>query len=47
MHSVVEKRKLIASAVEQVVAEAQHLGMDEGEVIKLIRQRFEETKRKG
>ena len=44
--SLTEKRKLIADAVEQVVAEAQHLDMEEGEVIKLIHQRFEETKRK-
>jgi GntR family transcriptional regulator len=44
--SLVEKRKLIADAVEQVVAEAQHLNLDESEVSKLIHQRFEETKRK-
>ena len=44
--SVAERRKLIADAVEQVVAEAQHLGLDEGEVVKMIHQRFEETKRK-
>lgn len=45
--SVTEKRKLIADAVEQLVAEARHLDMDENEVGKLIHQRFEETKRKG
>jgi GntR family transcriptional regulator len=39
-----EKRELIAHAVEQVVAEARHLKMDENEVVKLVRQRFEETK---
>jgi GntR family transcriptional regulator len=40
------KRKLIVDAVEQVVAEAQHLGLEEGELVKLIHQRFEETKTK-
>jgi GntR family transcriptional regulator len=44
--SLTEKRKLIADAVEQVVAEAQHLDLEETEVIKLIHQRFEQTKRK-
>jgi GntR family transcriptional regulator len=44
--SLTEKRKLIADAVEQVVAEARHLDLEEGEIIKLIHQRFEETKRK-
>jgi GntR family transcriptional regulator len=44
--SVTEKRKLIADAVEQVVAEAQHLDLEEGELTRLIHQRFEETKRK-
>jgi GntR family transcriptional regulator len=44
--SQVEKRKLIADAVEQVVAEAQHLNLEEADVIKLVQQRFEETKRK-
>src|SRR6185436_9030809 len=43
--SVPEKRKLIAPAVEQVVAEAQHLDLDEAEVIRLIRQRFETIKK--
>lgn len=42
--SLPEKRKLIVDAVEQVVAEAQHLNLEEAEVIRLIRQRFEETK---
>ena len=42
--SVTEKRKLIAHAVEQVVAEAQHLGLEEAEVVRLIRQRFEADK---
>ena len=41
-----ERRKLIAEAVAQVVAEACGLGLEEEEVIKLIRQRFEETKNK-
>ena len=36
-----EKRRLIADAVEQVVAEAQHLRLGEAEVIQLIRERFE------
>lgn len=45
-HSLAEKRKLIASAVEQVVAEAHHLDLPEAELAKLIHQRFEETKRK-
>ncbi len=40
-----EKRKLIADAVTQVVAEAQHLGLTEEEVSKLIHQRFEEMKK--
>jgi len=44
--SLTEKRKLIADAVEQVVAEAQHLDLEENEIMKLIHQRFEETKRK-
>ena len=44
--SLTEKRKLIADAVEQVVAEAQHLDLEEAEIIRLIRQRFEETKNK-
>jgi GntR family transcriptional regulator len=44
--SQVEKRKLVADAVEQVVAEARHLNLDEEELIKLIRQRFEQTKNK-
>jgi len=44
--SLTEKRKLITDAIEQVVAEAQHLDMEEGDVIKLIHQRFEETKKK-
>lgn len=38
-----EKRELIADAVAQVVAEARHLGMDEGEVIKLVRREFADT----
>jgi GntR family transcriptional regulator len=42
--SLTEKRKLIADAVEQVVAEAQHLDLDEAEVVRLFRQRFEESK---
>ena len=41
-----EKRKLVAQAVEQVVAEAQHLDLNEDEVIKLIRQQFEANKRR-
>lgn len=44
--SLSEKRKLIQQAVEQVVAEAQHLDLEENELLKLIHQRFEETKRK-
>jgi GntR family transcriptional regulator len=40
------KRKLIADAVAQVVAEAQHLDLEEGEVIKLIEQRFEEMRKR-
>jgi GntR family transcriptional regulator len=44
--SLTQKRKLIVDAVEQVVAEAQHLDLEESEIIKLIHQRFEETKRK-
>ena len=38
------RRELIAQAVEQVVAEARHLKLTEEEVVKLVRQRFEETK---
>jgi len=41
-----EKRKLIVDAVEQVVAEAQHLDLEESEVLRLIHQRFEETRKK-
>lgn len=44
--SGIEKRRLIVDAVEQVVAEAQHLNIDEDELVKLIRLRFTETKRK-
>jgi GntR family transcriptional regulator len=40
-----EKRRLIADAVEQLVAEARHLDLDEAETIDLVRQRFQETKR--
>ena len=43
--SQTEKRRLIADAVEQVVAEAQHLDLEEGDVIQLVKQRFAETKR--
>jgi len=46
IRSLTEKRRLIADAVEQVVAEAQHLDLEETEIIKLIHQRFEQTKRK-
>ena len=38
-----EKRELISHAVEQVVAEARHLKMDEDEIIKLVRRRFADT----
>ncbi len=38
--SMVEKKKSIASAVEQVVTEAQHLKLSEEELVQLIRQRF-------
>ncbi len=41
-----EKRKLIAEAVRQVVAEARHLKLDEVDLLKLIHQCFEETERK-
>jgi len=41
-----ERRKLIAEAVAQVVAEARGLELEEDEVVKLIRQQFEETKNK-
>jgi len=44
--SLTQKRKLIAHAIEQVVAEAQHLDLDEAEVAKLVHQRFEEIKTK-
>ena len=44
--SQAEKRRLIADAVAQVVAEAQHLDLEEGDLVKLIHQRFEETKRR-
>lgn len=44
-HSPAEKRRLIADAVEQVVAEARHLNLDEGDVLQLVKQRFAETKR--
>lgn len=44
--SLIEKRKLIAHAVEQVVSEAQHLDLEEVEVVKLIRHRFEAAKTK-
>ena len=37
------RRELIAQAVEQVVAEARHLKLDEEEVVKLVRQKFEST----
>ena len=41
--SLTEKRKLIADAVEQVVAEARHLDLPENELLKLIHQRLEAT----
>ncbi|HEY3915942.1 MAG TPA: GntR family transcriptional regulator [Verrucomicrobiae bacterium] len=44
--SQTEKRKLISQAIEQVVAEAQHLGLAEVEICQLIHQRFEATKTK-
>lgn len=44
--SLTEKRTLIAEAVQQVVAEARHLDLEESELIKLVHQGFEETKRK-
>jgi GntR family transcriptional regulator len=43
--SPARKRKLIADAVQQVVAEAHHLELEEDELLELIRQRFEETKK--
>jgi GntR family transcriptional regulator len=43
--SLAEKRRLIADAVEQVVAEAQHLNLEEGDVLQLVRQRFAEMKK--
>lgn len=45
--SLTERRALLAGAVEQVVAEARHLDLDEDEVIKLIQRRFAETEKKG
>jgi GntR family transcriptional regulator len=42
--SPAEKRRLIADAVEQVVAEAQHLNLGESEVIQLVQQRFAQMK---
>jgi GntR family transcriptional regulator len=42
--SQTEKRKLISDAVEQVVAEARHLGLGEADVCQLIHQKFEATK---
>jgi GntR family transcriptional regulator len=44
--SLTEKRKLIAAAVDQIVAEAQHLDLTESEVVRLISERFEATKPK-
>ena len=44
--SLGEKRKLIAAAVEQVVAEAQHLDLEETEVVRLIREQFQAAKTK-
>jgi len=44
--SLTEKRKLIVHAVEQVVAEARHLDLEEAEVVRLVRERFEATKNK-
>jgi GntR family transcriptional regulator len=41
--SLTEKRKLIADAVEQVVAEARHLDLPESELLKLIHKRLEAT----
>ncbi|MDB6026564.1 MAG: GntR family transcriptional regulator [Verrucomicrobiales bacterium] len=41
--SLTEKRKLISTAIDQVVAEAQHLQLGEAEVLKLIRRRFDES----
>lgn len=43
--SAAEKEKLIADAVEQVVAEAQHLKLEPGELIKLITQRFKQSRK--
>ncbi len=42
-----EKRDLIAPAVDQVVAEARHLGLSEKELIQLIEKRFRKTKGEG
>jgi len=39
-----ERRKLIAEAVAQVVAEARHLDLEEAEVLKLIQQQFDQTR---
>jgi GntR family transcriptional regulator len=44
--SQAEKRKLIADAVDQLVAEARHLDLAEADVCHLIHQRFEATKTK-
>ena len=44
-HSSAEKRALIGEAVKQVVAEAQHLDLEENEVVKLIHHEFQQLKK--
>ncbi len=39
-HSLAEKRKLIFPAIEQLIAEAQHLQLEEAEIQKLLHEQF-------
>ena len=41
-HSASEKRALIGEAIKQVVTEAQHLDLEESDVIKLIHHEFQQ-----
>ena len=44
-HSLGEKRALIGEAIKQVVAEAQHLDLEESDVVKLIHHEFQQLKK--
>ncbi len=45
IRSRTEKRKLVGPAVEQLVAEAQHLQLDEAEIQQMIREQFKKRQK--